>query len=360
MPGERFPEHAKRAGIDARGRASEARGNAMTQQTRCAERRDMPPADRIDVCFDVVVGRATLRLAQVRFGLEALHRTGRPPIGVGSQRAMRVIEERPVEMRAIQCLGLSVAFEPRRRLRDERVVGAPEVARLHADRLRLRLGFDRRGIHRHGDRDQSAGAGDLHADKRLPARLRRVRREDIRASGSKATERPKRWIARISTGHSSMTRVARRRLPTPIGGQPVSMQRLQTEAEPAPVGGCSPADGLRRSKRRCREVPAGRPLGSAGFLRALRTRAFGARPRARFARAVACPGNARLARWRSRISRSRCRGWARARSRSRGQRGAAVARWLPASRAARRSPRSRVRARGRVRCRGDDAAPARR
>ena len=40
---------------------------------------------------------------------------------------MRVVEERPVEMRRRSACARSVAFEPRRALRDERVVRAPEI-----------------------------------------------------------------------------------------------------------------------------------------------------------------------------------------------------------------------------------------
>ena len=62
------------------------------------------------------------------------------------QFAMTWLEERP-RQRAMQIVWLlalnSVSLEHRTRLRGERAIRALEIARAHADRLRLRFGFDR-------------------------------------------------------------------------------------------------------------------------------------------------------------------------------------------------------------------------
>src|SRR5882672_10128455 len=59
-------------------------------------------------------------------------------------RELRVprLEERPVQMRE-SVHETSIALEDRLLFGDEGLIGAPEILRLHADRLRLRLHFDR-------------------------------------------------------------------------------------------------------------------------------------------------------------------------------------------------------------------------
>ena len=59
---------------------------------------------------------------------------------------------------------------------------------------------------RRRDRRRGRGAGDLHADRGLPARLRSVRREAPAALRGQLSMSATRWTARTSTGRSSTTR----------------------------------------------------------------------------------------------------------------------------------------------------------
>ena len=58
------------------------------------------------------------------------------------QRAVALLEKRPMQKTAVD--HRSVSGKPRFLFRHEGFIGAAEILRLHADRLRLRLCFDRR------------------------------------------------------------------------------------------------------------------------------------------------------------------------------------------------------------------------
>ena len=83
---ERFAQHADRAGIDRLARAAEARGHALAQQSRRTERGDVTAADRVDVA----------RIGCVR-AMRSL--CAGPCARSRRERAVRRVEERPVEVR---------------------------------------------------------------------------------------------------------------------------------------------------------------------------------------------------------------------------------------------------------------------
>ena len=147
---------------------------------------------------------------------------------------------------------------------------------------------------------------------------------------SRATERRSDGMDRaISTGRSSTTRTARSR---------ADLARVGADA-------ASARSDARRRRRRAAARSCARS-GDAGWLRYCVPAAHGgALPRARLARAVRRARDARVRTTASPTSRSRCRDWAAARSRS----PAATrrsARWLPRGGAGRRrSRRSRCRSR---------------
>ena len=102
VPGERFAQYAQCARVDVRGRTAESRWNAVAQQPRRTERRNVAPADRIDVGLDVVVlGCEAVRATNLGFRLQPLQCADRPAIRVRCQCSMLCIEERPLEMGAV-------------------------------------------------------------------------------------------------------------------------------------------------------------------------------------------------------------------------------------------------------------------